>query len=204
MAATFDRHLLSASATQDPATFLLGLIDHGVFFLGAHMKILRLNSAAAALVTDGDGLAVRDGQLTTSDALSLKLLTRAVGEACGAEKLASTIALKRSAPRRPLITRLLPYREASDIDVILVAADPDAELGDSLLDAARAFGLTRTEATLVARFIAARDLNAAALSLGMQPSTARSHLKRAMHKTDTNKQSDLVRVLLASRLPVRG
>jgi DNA-binding CsgD family transcriptional regulator len=41
-------------------------------------------------------------------------------------------------------------------------------------------------------------LESAAGALRIKPQTARSYLKKIFLKTDTNRQSDLVRVLLAS------
>ena len=62
----------------------------------------------------------------------------------------------------------------------------------------QAFGLTPTEAALVAHLERELPLSVAAQVMGVSIETARSHLKRTFSKTGTNRQSDLL--LLMRRL----
>lgn len=58
------------------------------------------------------------------------------------------------------------------------------------------FGLTRAEARVVRRLAEGLDVKAIALELKVSPETARTHAKRAMQKTDTHRQAELVSLVL--------
>lgn len=66
------------------------------------------------------------------------------------------------------------------------------------------YGLTRSEAIVAAMIVDGHSLEDIAEELGVEMSTARSHLKRVFAKTETHRQSDLVRMLMQglSRLSV--
>lgn len=67
------------------------------------------------------------------------------------------------------------------------------------------YGLTRSEAVVASMLVDGYSIEEIAEELGVETSTARSHLKRVFTKTDTHRQSDLVRLLMQglSRLSVR-
>ncbi len=54
------------------------------------------------------------------------------------------------------------------------------------------YGLTKSEAKLVAKLIEYPDLNTAAESLHVSPLTVKTHLKRIYRKTDTNRMPVLI------------
>ncbi|MBF0141656.1 MAG: hypothetical protein HQL74_15445 [Magnetococcales bacterium] len=62
----------------------------------------------------------------------------------------------------------------------------------------RLFGLTRREAEVVEQLVMGRSLQEAAELLGISDDTARTHIKAVFSKTDTSRQSDVVRLVLSS------
>ena len=61
---------------------------------------------------------------------------------------------------------------------------------------AAAFGLTAAEVRLLELMVAGNTVNAAAASLNVAVTTARTHLARLMEKTGTRRQAELVRKIL--------
>jgi len=62
------------------------------------------------------------------------------------------------------------------------------------------FNLTRAEARVVRRLAMGRSLKHIAKELDISPETARTHAKRAMQKTHTHRQAELVSVVLGGEL----
>jgi DNA-binding CsgD family transcriptional regulator len=58
------------------------------------------------------------------------------------------------------------------------------------------FGLTRAEGRVVRRLVSGRSLNEIARELKVGDETVRTHAKRAMQKTDTHRQAELVALVL--------
>jgi DNA-binding CsgD family transcriptional regulator len=63
----------------------------------------------------------------------------------------------------------------------------------------RSMGLTRRELRLVDLLLDGLPLKRAASEMGVSYNTARLHLARAMQKSGTHRQVDLVRLALGSR-----
>jgi DNA-binding CsgD family transcriptional regulator len=60
------------------------------------------------------------------------------------------------------------------------------------------FGLTRSEALLARALTSGKTLEESAQELGITISSARTYLKRAFGKTNTNRQAELIRLILTS------
>ncbi len=76
--------------------------------------------------------------------------------------------------------------------VVLSVDDPYRMIARNLSGVGRAFGLTATEARLLAVIVEGRDTVLAAKRLGIAPTTARTHLQNVFAKTGTTRQSELV------------
>ena len=62
----------------------------------------------------------------------------------------------------------------------------------------RLFGLSSAEGRLLEKLVSGRSVKQAASDLGITGDTARSYLKVIFQKTDTHRQTDLVRLVLSS------
>jgi DNA-binding CsgD family transcriptional regulator len=65
------------------------------------------------------------------------------------------------------------------------------------------YGLTAAEAKIAAILGQGNSLNEACRTLSIKQNTARTHLKRIFSKTDTNRQSELVKLILNSPANLR-
>lgn len=81
---------------------------------------------------------------------------------------------------------------------LICVNDPDATLArqDRLLQ--DLFGLTAAEARLAGQLLEGWDLKTAASRAQVSFNTARTHLAHIFQKTETGRQSELIRVLMAS------
>jgi len=79
----------------------------------------------------------------------------------------------------------------------LFVADPDAGLSINASRLAGLYGLTRSEALVVARLARGETVEQIAAAGGQQLATIRSQLKSVFRKTATGRQSDLIKLVLS-------
>jgi DNA-binding CsgD family transcriptional regulator/PAS domain-containing protein len=79
---------------------------------------------------------------------------------------------------------------------LVLISDPDYHVALNRRRLEETYGLTPAEARLAALLAEGKRLKTAATELGISFETARTHLKRIFHKTTSQSQVDLVRVLL--------
>ena len=87
------------------------------------------------------------------------------------------------------------HRQAAAVAVAFVG-DPDAVAAAPRAVLRGLYGLTSAEAALAGCLLRGHDLNEAAEALGVGRETARTHLRRIFAKTETQRQSELLRLLL--------
>ncbi|MFZ5444427.1 MAG: helix-turn-helix transcriptional regulator [Myxococcota bacterium] len=108
-------------------------------------------------------------------------------------------------PREKANGLLLPLGEGLERTLgqaILRQEEPRGEARPSLPtphDLQSRFGLTRAEARVVRRLAEGSSIKRIAEELRVSPETARTHAKRAMQKTDTHRQAELVSLVLQTR-----
>lgn len=182
----------------------------GVILVDAAGKVLFTNRSAMDLLARGDGLAHRcDGRLTATrctEALALKaLIERAVRAATDEVREPSgALQLSRRSAAGPLSVIVSPLRrgpEAASAQypaAIVLCSDPDRDPGTPQGMLERLYGLTPAEAALTLALLSGRTLDGAAEQLSISMNTARTHLKHIFHKTGTNRQSDLLRLVFRS------
>jgi DNA-binding CsgD family transcriptional regulator/PAS domain-containing protein len=170
-------------------------------------RILYANRLAEAVLRNGDAIRVIGGRLATIDRSATERLTMLVrdaatplldakGASCGALSIAR-------ADRLPLTLLVAPFRPerggfgAPEPAAIILIRDqewptPAASALQGL------FGLTPTESVIASAIADGRSIEAIAAAQRITTHTARAHLKKIFAKTGTNRQSQLVAVLLRS------
>jgi DNA-binding CsgD family transcriptional regulator len=186
----------------------------GVLILDARARVLFAN-ALAFEVADGElGLSLRGCVLSAhrlDDDVRLQSTIqhaiRAGQTALNCQKendISPVIAIKGDNSHRPLIVSVAqiyePVLDISDAAVIVYIFDPEQEVSRPLAPICAVYGLTPVETALACRIVDGLTVKDAAKSMNVQPSTARTYLKQIFSKTRTNRQADLVRVLLSSAL----
>ena len=196
------------SATRDEAQNLseaLNALQHPVIMVGEGGIVRYVNAAAEALMARRNDLAVRHGRLSAAGAGEARRLHRLIGIALSADpslRDSGSMIIGSSEVRLPLSVTVSPLRSARDsvlgggAAVMVAITDPEAGIDadhDKLHDI---FGLTPAEIRVAVAIFNGQTPKEAAASLGVSFFTVRGHLVRVFEKTNTNRQAQLVRLMM--------
>ena len=184
-----------------------------VLMLDQRGRVLFANTAAQRLDTVRDGLALRRAGVS-APGIAGATLSRAIGLATDGDndgvRHGAHVVLQRRDALCPLSVTIIPlpressWRFSGTPVVLLLIVDPAEPAGSDTRALINLFGLTDREAALVALLADGYRLDAAAGQLGIGRETARTHLARSLHKTGTERQTDLVRLALAATPLIAG
>lgn len=198
----------------------LDLSDLGVFLLDRRSKLLFTNTKAAALLGARDGLCRNDHSIGAAEPGDGVRFQAAIQHAihcnlagrCNVENplqgappaRTPIVALRRREGKRSLIATLMNVDRVAvdprDPAVIVYVLDPEQDVQRLLLPACHLYKLTAAETRLVYQLVSGSSITEAAARMKIQLHTARTYLKQVFAKTSTNRQADLVRVMLSSLL----
>ena len=182
----------------------------GVILADGEGRILLTNPIADALLAAGDGLHRAHGKLKASSAAETTRLVSEIRQRASEQSAHSNwdryspIAIKRDGQVLPLtvIVRpgppFYPLKRPLHRTAILVLRDPNHQPMIPATTLASLFGLTPAEATLASALGRGASLEEAAAAIGVSRHTVRSQLQGIFLKTGTNRQGELVRILLSS------
>jgi len=159
-----------------------------------------LLKAANGLRSGRDG--IRAAVPTESAALQ-RLIVRAASQTVD-EPSDGVLNVTRPAPHRPLNVLVAPLRPgmlrvaARGATVAVFVTDPDRSFPLSVQRVQRWLGLTPAEAALVVELMRGLRVEEAADTLKISVNTARTQLKRALAKTGTGRQLELLRLALGT------
>ncbi|MGA9287836.1 MAG: helix-turn-helix transcriptional regulator [Anaerobacillus sp.] len=207
------QHRLAAGDSKRAATGLHGAalialegIALGVALIRGDGGVLFANAAANAVINNGDILSLSHGALALGQpgrrGRFRELLTRlAAMVRDGEQSAAQAISVPRPARQRPvgLLVWSLPHAAEAGPDepvAIVFIGDPEHP-GE--IDAGRLcdlYGLSRAEARVAALLAQGHRLDETAQILGVAYETVRKHLKQIFSKTGTDRQAELVRMLV--------
>ncbi|MCC5978610.1 MAG: response regulator [Salinarimonas sp.] len=186
------------------ALAVLDAIATGVVLLGPGGAVLHANPAASQLIgrlgaaadpkrlpTGFGGAALRDlldrGERASRDGAAFS--GAAALDAAGGQIMAMAVALSGEGGDGQ-----------SRLALFLVDTANRTRLSDAML--AQLFGLTPTESAVAGRLAAGERLDAIAAALGISQTTVSFHLRNIFGKTRTNRQADLIALMLCA--PVLG
>ncbi len=204
---------LSTGTTGDKfALAALNSLSVGIAIVDSNASVLFLNTAGKAIIDEEGGFALRNNHLTADrpeDAVRmLAILRQIIGESkSGVSTSADFLVLGRIDGGAPLSATIAPLVRHVDLPVplahvdslaIVVFTDPcrQMEVPAELLQ--RLYGLTPAEGRLLAELVGGRSLEDAARALGVKKETGRKRLANIFQKTQTNRQAELVRHVLAN------
>ncbi|WP_460480529.1 helix-turn-helix transcriptional regulator [Comamonas humi] len=183
--------------------------DTGVILVSPGGSVLFTNKVADAMLRAGVGLLLVNGRLRARNAAETAVLMEHIRYKAAEQQAEpdwqayAPIALERPGNPLPLtvIVRpgpaFYPLRNPLQRTAMLVLRDP----GRRLIPAhtlTRLFGLTPAESLLASELARGVSLGEAAMHLGVSRNTVRSQLQAIFMKTGTNRQGELVRMLLSS------
>lgn len=178
-----------------------------VFVLDGTAAIRYANAQAERLLAEGDGLFSAGHWLHARHSGDGAVLAAAIAAASDRGDVpngrAASLTVRRGAARLPLLAFVMPgsaTRRLTDLpdqrgEVLLFVADPGARR-DAAADLLReAFVLTERELAVALATVRLGGLQAAAVELGIAPTTARSHLQHVFDKTGVRHQVALAQLL---------
>ena len=204
-AAALHQLLAWSNATSDSLGAAVAAAGFGVFLLTGDCRVIRANAKAEDLVRLGISLRYEQGRLTAANPALTARLNRLVHQgvlSANAEgDVGGTLELRGGDDRAPLLAHVIPLaanRAVSIFDIDQPAAavfivDPAADFGARVRRFASRFRLTPGETRVVAVIIGGEGLQAATERLKISRATVRTHLDRIFSKTETNRQTELIR-----------
>jgi DNA-binding CsgD family transcriptional regulator len=179
----------------------------GVVIVDAAARALRVNPRAAALLAEADGLRLKDGVVSPSDADLARQLRARLTDMSAAQPL--TLRIERPSGRGDL---LMVVARAPEPDrmiagngpaAVLFLTDP-ARVGRISADAVRdLLQLTQSEANVAAQLAEGLSPTEVAAQFGISLNTVRAHLRAIFAKTGVRRQGQLVQLIHHS-LPALG
>jgi len=210
-AVEMNRLLAKLDRERYAAYAALERLESAVLFVGANGYVVHMNEAAAELIAARDGLELCGNRVCAQRReVDRDLAGRVHDAAFHRHARGGTVIVPRSSGRRPLIARIYPlsararFVPPDEARVVVFVTDPELRQQEPVSHVARAYGLTKAEARLLARLIDSATLLEAADVLAISEPTARTLLGRIFAKTGTRRQAELVRLVLTMRPPVRA
>ena len=207
--------LRAADARMNSLSAALDRLTMGAIFVDARARPLLMNRAAKEIVRKGDGLrSTKDGleaaRLTDTVRLRQAIFDAARTNAGEVTSPGAAMRLPRPSARRPLEVLVSPlpgaHRRSDPFEssVVVFVSDPELmphAVKDLLV---QVHGLTRAEAELAEALLAGMTLDDFAEQTGRRIYTVRKTLQHVFAKTDTSRQSELVRLLLGGLATLQG
>jgi DNA-binding CsgD family transcriptional regulator len=187
----------------------LNRLEDGVLFVDLNANIMFANEAAEKFFVDRD-LRQNKGRLqanTTAETTALHALVAKCAEPITQLQRSGFISLRRRLGRSPLSLLVAPLPVeatryglvAAQPMAVIFVNDPDKSNKPAVVQLRETFGMTPAEARFASEILNGDGIQAAADRLSISRATARTHLSRIFEKTGTQRQAELVRVLMSIR-----
>jgi len=187
----------------------LKLHRHGIVMVGPELLVLETNPAVDRMLASQDGLLVNHGRITAKrDSASFTLRRAAhvalIGDNDGV-RTGATLLCERPSGKRPYVVHVLPLQRSvhpagpamTNPAAMIVIIDPELEPRPPVPLLRRLYRLTQAEAEVAVRIARGADVRHIAEELRVSVPTVRTHLQHLYDKTDTHRQAELIRLLLA-------
>lgn len=191
------------SSLLDSATAVLNRLPIGVILVTADAKILFFNDKAKRFLEKNDGLTVGADRVCRatlpgeSRALA-KLLSDTLNPGDGNRAEGDfAISLTRMESDQPLNVMVAPIGTGmAGKGAVLFVSDPAEPVALSIDAICRLYGLTPAEGRLALGLTNGHKLDDLAEEWGVSMHTVRSQLRQIFRKTDTSRQSEVVKLIL--------
>jgi DNA-binding CsgD family transcriptional regulator/PAS domain-containing protein len=178
----------------------------GILLVDRNGLLVFANNVAEGLFASMDGVRRKGALITGTTMANTMRLHAAIDDVVapklqGSEPASRIVALPRR-KGRALIAAVVanddPKAASADCAIIIYIVDPDQDLQGLVEPVCTFYGLSPVETRLACLLATGCSLAAAAEQMHVREQTARTYLKQVFLKTDTHRQVQLVRLLLAS------
>ncbi|MGL6223508.1 MAG: helix-turn-helix transcriptional regulator [Steroidobacteraceae bacterium] len=182
------------------ARSILEKIDRGVVLLDAMGVVIDANSIARQVLTNGNGVLLRNGRFSFADAETegrFEQLLQATGKPNGAPRaVAASVKRQGSATCRVLVSPIMiedgQAHSVAYVVIIYAPAEQRAITHEVLLEI---YGLTRAQADVARQLYAGLSVEETAAQLQLSLNTVRTHLKQIFSKCNVQSQAELLHTL---------
>jgi len=207
------RRLSDAERRSDLLADLTDELAVGVILLDERGRVVHANAAAERMARAGDGISLGSEGVKAALGAETTALRRLVAEAVQTGNgqgfgAAGAMRLSRPSWKRPYEALVTPLSSRQQETrpwppvAALFITDPEAEPATPEQLLAGLYGLTRAEARLASALLRGETLDEISELFGVTMNTVRTQLRAVFAKTDTRRQSELLRLLL--RGPIGG
>lgn len=188
---------------------VLDLIALGIVLLDGSRNIVQANKAAQEMARDAVHFTFRKDRVVATDPGSDIAMQQAIEKvkaaAPGGERIGGIMLQGPENAISALIGALGPSeaakKEEAELAVFLTAPTHDKKVSERLL--IDMFGLTPTEARVAALLTGGARSSDVADALSISPTTVSFHMRNLFQKTGTNRQIDLVALILAGPMAIQ-
>lgn len=185
-------------------------IPQSVIVLDKSGRVVFSNENANKFVVEKDGLELgRNGVLLANlphESKKLQILLQSVFEPNinSSVNFGGVLQISRASGLRPLSLLVSPFSEQQCADfesekfALLFVNDPEQKVETVEPILREMYGLTAAESKITAILAQGTSVIEACELLKIKPNTIRTHLKRIFSKTETNRQSELMKLILNS------
>ena len=179
-------------------------IADGVVILSEYLEVLEINDAAARILADDDGIAVRNRKLSPSkQTLAAKLTALLAALLPGSEKRDGGNCLRIARPSRksPYLLTAIPMakrcaEQTPDRDarpsLMVFLKDPERLTPNPSPLFVDAWHFSKSECAVAAKLLEGEDLSRIAAELFVSMNTVKSHLKKILEKSETHRQGEFI------------
>ncbi len=205
------RTLIGSQIRSQATSIVLDAVPHGVILVNSAGRVLLSNRAAQLILSLADGLSVDNhGILRAAAPRDTDRLREVIGEVAGAAPGAAVqpvgvLKLDRPTLLGGWLMAVIPIHArrradtVSEIAAIFVTETTTGEpTGIPPKSIERLFTLTPAEARLLVALVDGKGLDEIAAEYDVSKNTLRNQLNQIFRKTGASKQSELVRMVLAS------
>ena len=202
------RRLMALDSRVTDLENALDQLETALVLVDAKGKPLLVNRAARRILDARDGLYFNTAGLaagSSDDTSKLRsIVTKAVAGNRGDPLMHGGAILISRNNKRPLQVLVAPFisntvEAPRAVAAVIFIADPESAYVPPFEILSALYGLTRAEVRVALLLLEGNSLSEAAQMNGVRLETVRSQLKSVLHKTDTRRQSELVKLL--SKLP---
>ncbi len=210
---SIDEHFRAIDAINGLLFDILDRLPIGVVVVGSGCEVCEMNELAQEIVSLDDGVWIDHRTLRAHSNSETKHLHALVDRMVNPERGTLTagddvFALSRRS-MLPSFSAMVAPINSRDEDIgepfaVIFLSDPHRQNNFDPARLERFYGLTPAEAQLTILLVQGLSLEEAAEKLNVNLNTVRTHLKRIFSKTGTNRQSEVVRIILSGVIGIIG
>lgn len=193
----------------------LDFVEVGLCITLPSGTVIVANAEAERILGERDGITrIRNDRLTARDGETDEALRRAIAEASATasgagDRVEFSFSVRRSGGRHPCLVEVSPLRDAAaELErglsgAIVTLIDPDNPAPLRIERLAALYGLTKAETSVAKLLLSGWTNGHIAEERGVSIDTVKTQIAGIMHKTETRRRSELIRLVLRVSPPIR-